>query len=83
MDALLTPTELRTALKVSERSYHRLVERGMPCRFVMSARRFVLAEVLAWLPRPRVSPSAVSHEAAGDLVSRFKFIARAARRRHG
>ncbi len=52
---LLTPSELQTALKISPRTYHRLIAAGsLPCRLIGSHRRFVLEEVVAALPRPTV-----------------------------
>lgn len=49
--ALLTPAELCERLKISRRTYARLLAKGLPCRLVLSGRRFVWADVLAWLPK--------------------------------
>ena len=55
-DELLTPDELCVRLKISRKGYQRLVLKGLPCRFVLMARRYVLSEVLAWLPKGPVIP---------------------------
>ena len=46
---LLTPQALCAQLSISYRSYSRLVRAGMPYVPMLTARRYDLAEVTAWL----------------------------------
>lgn len=46
---LLTPQALCRQLSICYRSYTRLVRAGLPCIYVLTARRYDLAEVLRWL----------------------------------
>lgn len=46
---LITPADLAMALSVSSATVTRLVQRGCPHVLLGSARRFRLAEVVAWL----------------------------------
>lgn len=46
---LLTPKALCAQLSICLRTYSRLVRAGMPHVFVLTARRYDLAEVTAWL----------------------------------
>lgn len=48
---LLTRQGLATALSCSLRKIDHLQTMGMPCLFVGRARRFIFAEVVAWLKR--------------------------------
>lgn len=82
---LLTSQALCAQLSISYRTYSRLVRAGMPCTFVLTARRYDLAEVTAWLRAraPRVMGSVrtrmpVAHD--GQLVQHLKMLARGGRR---
>jgi hypothetical protein len=46
---LLTPKALCAQLSISPRTYSRLVRAGMPPVWVLTARRYDVAEVVAWL----------------------------------
>lgn len=83
---LLTPQALCTQLSISYRTYSRLVRAGMPHVFVLTARRYDLAEVTAWLrtragsgvgrPRRR-SPMPAPQD--DQLVRHLKLLARGRR----
>ena len=64
---LLTPQALCAQLSISYRSYSRLVRAGMPYVPVLTARRYDLAEVTAWLRArsPRVTGSGEDADAGG------------------
>ena len=68
--AFLTPTELQRRLKISRRSYQRLLAQGVPHQWVLSARRFVWAEVVAWLPRAQGRPGEAHTPAPGPPARR-------------
>ena len=83
---LLTPQALCAQLSISYRSYSRLVRAGMPCVPVLSARRYDLAEVTAWL-RGRAVPLETQARRARSsarvddhMVRHLKMLARAGRR---
>jgi hypothetical protein len=81
---LLTPKALCAQLSICPRTYSRLVRQGLPCVWVLTARRYDLAEVTAWLrqrasvastppPRRRVWPE------DDQLVRHLKLLARGRR----
>lgn len=49
--ALLTRTDLAKALNCSKRKLDGLQGEGMPCIWIGRSRRFIFAEVVAWLRR--------------------------------
>lgn len=73
---LLTPQALCAQLSISYRSYSRLVRAGMPYVPVLTARRYDLAEVTAWLRAP--APARVTRWKSNDdnLVRHLKMLAR-------
>lgn len=82
---LLTPQALCGQLSISYRTYSRLVRAGMPCTFVLSARRYDVAEVTAWLRAraPRVMGTVRTRmpvRADDQLVQHLKLLARGGRR---
>jgi len=69
---LLTPAELRAALRLSRREYTRQVAQGMPVAFAAGrAKRFRLDDVLAWNQAVRQRAAART-----DLVQALKTEAR-------
>ena len=79
MDELLTPHELIARLKISTRTYHRMVQAGqLPVKWVRESARFVWAEVLAALPAGGQKPSPVPTprrrvvRGVTDLTTRLK-----------
>lgn len=72
---LLTPAELKARLKISTRTYSRLVAAGLPCRLVGTMKRFVWSEVLAFLPRGERAPVGQDQPTV-DLVGYLKQRAR-------
>lgn len=80
---LLTPDELCVKLKISRRTYTRLMQQGMPHRLVLTARRYVFADVLAWLPRRavlgRVGLVRPSGSSNGGLLAHLKQLAKVER----
>lgn len=83
---LLTPQALCAQLSISYRSYSRLVRAGMPYVPMLSARRYDLAEVTAWL-RAQAAPVTASmrrvprwQPSDDHLVQHLKLLARGGRR---
>ena len=81
---LLTPKALCTQFSICPRTYSRLVRAGMPCVFVLTARRYDVAEVTAWLRTraPRVEePARTRRRLPQDdqLVQQLKLLARGRR----
>ena len=79
---LLTPQALCAQLSMSYRSYSRLVRAGMPYVPVLTARRYDLAEVMAWL-RAKAAPVPASTRRAprwqpseDQMVRHLKMLAR-------
>ena len=82
---LLTPQALCAQLSISPRTYSRLVRAGMPCTFVLTARRYDVAEVVAWLrartPRVMATGRTRTTAPADDrLVQQLKLLANRGRR---
>ena len=81
---LLTPQALCAQLSMSYRTYSRLVRAGMPCLYVLTARRYDVGEVTAWLRAraPRVMGSVrtrMPRRADGTLLRQLKMLARRGR----
>ena len=87
---LLTPKALCVQLSICPRTYSRLVRAGMPHVLVLTARRYDLVEVTAWLrrrspsvveaPRPRRMPRPrMSARHDSEMVRHLKLLARAGR----
>ena len=81
---LLTTKDLCTQLSICPRTYARLVQQGLPCVWVLSARRYDLAEVTVWL-RDRAPQAETKRRAAralptdDGLVRHLKLLARGSR----
>ena len=80
---LLTPKALCLQLSICSRSYSRLVRAGLPHVLVLTARRYDIAEVLAWL-RTRSTAAAVGRSRMpsvydDQLVRHLKLLARGRR----
>ena len=79
---LLTSQALCAQLSMSYRTYSRLVRAGMPCLYVLTARRYDVAEVTAWL-RARAPKSMATVRTRmpfrydGTLMRELKMLARA------
>lgn len=81
---LLTPKALCVQLSICPRTYSRLVRAGMPHVLVLTARRYDLAEVTAWLRtrttrvvrtvRPRIGA-----RPDDQLIQHLKLLARGRR----
>ncbi len=56
---MLTGQELAQALRVSRKTIQRLIQRGLPHYLVGSHPRFLLPEVVSWLPTPLIVPNPV------------------------
>ena len=80
---LLTPKDLCAQLSICPRTYARLVQQGLPCVWVLSARRYDLAEVTVWL-RDRAAEAGTRSVRAlppdDGLVRHLKLLARGGRR---
>ena len=82
---LLTPQALCLQLSICYRSYSRLVRAGLPCVWVLTARRYDLGEVTAWLRARAATPVAPTRARAtlharpdeSQLVRHLKMLARA------
>ena len=87
---LLTPKALCTQLSICPRTYSRLVRNGMPHVLVLTARRYDIAEVLAWLRMRSAAAAAPVRDryrtkilpcTLGDqMVRHLKLLARGGRR---
>jgi hypothetical protein len=81
---LLTPKALCAQLSICPRTYSRLVRAGMPHVLVLTARRYDLAEVTAWL-RTRTTRVAETRRTRrrlpqdDQLVQHLKLLARGRR----
>lgn len=81
---LLTPKDLCAQLSICPRTYARLVQQGLPCVWVLSARRYDLAEVMSWLrdraPQAMQGKRTVRALPPDDgLVRHLKLLARGSR----
>lgn len=81
---LLTPKALCVQLSICPRTYSRLVRAGMPHVLVLTARRYDLAEVTAWLrTRSAPVPATVQRRTVApqddQLVRHLKLLARGRR----
>ena len=87
---LLTPQALCVQLSISCRTYQRLVRAGLPFVPVLTARRYDVAEVVAWLRAQSAVQPGMERARAGrmpllrpdddQLVRRLKLMAQQARR---
>jgi hypothetical protein len=82
---LLTPKALCAQLAICPRTYSRLVRAGMPHVLVLTARRYDVAEVVAWLRTRSVPvPATVQRRTVApqddQLVRHLKLLARGGRR---
>lgn len=79
-EALLTPDELRAALKIAPRTYHKLLASGrLPYRLVGSMKRFEWSEVIKALP---MGPETVTRPSSTGALDMAAFLKSAARRWH-
>lgn len=81
---LLTPKALCAQLSICPRTYSRLVRAGMPHIWVLTARRYDLTEVTAWLRTrtPKVTGTVrprVTAPQDEQLVRHLKLLARGRR----
>lgn len=78
---LLTPGELRARLKISARTYARLIaSRRIPYRLIGSMKRFVWSEVLAAIPQGPEAATRPTSQGTLDLTALLKRQAAAWRR---
>jgi hypothetical protein len=81
---LLTPKALCVQLSICPRSYSRLVRAGLPHVLVLTARRYDIAEVVAWLRVQTPKGAAVGRSrmpsvSDDQLVRHLKLLARGRR----
>lgn len=73
---MLTGQELAQALRVSRKTIQRLIQRGLPHYLVGSHPRFLLVEVVSWLPTPLILPTPVVPLARFSLSETLQVRAR-------
>lgn len=77
---LLTPAELKARLKISTRTYSRLLaSRALPFRLVGSLKRFCWSEVLAALPSGSANAATRPRDSRGSVDMTTYLKQRAAR----